>query len=418
MKKVYFFVVFISLLFISIYWNIVTYENYTIGFKNYIRKNSNEINSINPNDTNFNDLEFLIEILKNNKVLFLGESLHYDGTTFLAKTRLVKFLHEKLGYDVLLFETGKYETWLMTNSFKQTKLLSASTGMYEFWSNSNEMKDLWRYVENDLNCPLRIFGFDIQFSGNLTDSSRAKLLVEYLEIKNIDISNYKNFFFILPKLKEYSFYSHENLGLEFKDSILLDLDNLINVLDDKLINERDSVYLNYLSGMRYWFGCVWKYQIGDPNRFQIRDSLMAQNILNIIANEERESKVIIWCSNLHGIYDNKQYTSKEGLEFTTMANYIKTKYKDESYSIVFSNYCRMNSRNLSWRKASNKSLEYYLHSLNNNYCFINFRTFKKSYQPFDDGIIIRANQEINYKGNWFDMIDGYFFIDTMKSCTY
>ena len=39
----------------------------------------------------------------------LGEHPYDDGTTFVAKTRLVRFLHEQMGFNVLAFESGLYD---------------------------------------------------------------------------------------------------------------------------------------------------------------------------------------------------------------------------------------------------------------------------------------------------------------------
>ena len=70
------------------------------GIKDYVKKNLHIVNSINPKDTNFDDL---VEI-GDAKLVLLGEQCHGDGDTFAAKSRLVKYLHEKKGFNVLAFE--------------------------------------------------------------------------------------------------------------------------------------------------------------------------------------------------------------------------------------------------------------------------------------------------------------------------
>ena len=41
----------------------------------------------------------------------LGESGHGVREFNLAKVRLIRFLHEEMGFDVLAFESGLFECW-------------------------------------------------------------------------------------------------------------------------------------------------------------------------------------------------------------------------------------------------------------------------------------------------------------------
>ncbi len=41
-------------------------------------------------------------------MVLLGEQHHGDGATFQAKTRLVKYLHEQKGFNVLVWESDVY----------------------------------------------------------------------------------------------------------------------------------------------------------------------------------------------------------------------------------------------------------------------------------------------------------------------
>ncbi|HWB93096.1 MAG TPA: hypothetical protein VG605_14635, partial [Puia sp.] len=67
------------------------------------------IRSIDANDTDFTDLAKLRSALGDARIVLLGEQTHGEGSTFQAKTRLIKFLHEKMGFDVLAFESGFYD---------------------------------------------------------------------------------------------------------------------------------------------------------------------------------------------------------------------------------------------------------------------------------------------------------------------
>ena len=75
----------------------------------WLQDNAIHLSSIDPNNTDFADLRPLENVIKNTKVVMLGEQSHGDGTTFLAKVRLIKFLHQELGFDVLAFESGLYD---------------------------------------------------------------------------------------------------------------------------------------------------------------------------------------------------------------------------------------------------------------------------------------------------------------------
>lgn len=66
------------------------------------------VNSVNIYDDEFSDLLFLKEILQNKRIVVLSEATHQDGTALSAQGRIVRFLHEKMGFNLVLFENGFY----------------------------------------------------------------------------------------------------------------------------------------------------------------------------------------------------------------------------------------------------------------------------------------------------------------------
>ena len=73
--------------------------------KEYVLHNSIRISSISPDSTNYDDLSAIGNSIGNAQIVMLGEQDHGDASTFLAKTRLIKYLHEKKGFNVLAFES-------------------------------------------------------------------------------------------------------------------------------------------------------------------------------------------------------------------------------------------------------------------------------------------------------------------------
>ncbi|HEV7993374.1 MAG TPA: hypothetical protein VGP25_16230 [Gemmatimonadaceae bacterium] len=62
-------------------------------------------------DGDFSDLRFLATTLQGKRLVQLGESGHGVSEFSLAKVRLIKFLHEELGYDVIAFESSLFACW-------------------------------------------------------------------------------------------------------------------------------------------------------------------------------------------------------------------------------------------------------------------------------------------------------------------
>ena len=75
----------------------------------WIQDNAVVVRSVEPGDENFGDLMPLADSIGTARVVQIGEASHSAGTDFMTKVRLIKFLHEKMGFDVLVWESGLFD---------------------------------------------------------------------------------------------------------------------------------------------------------------------------------------------------------------------------------------------------------------------------------------------------------------------
>ncbi|HWU54118.1 MAG TPA: hypothetical protein VN175_01370, partial [Rhizomicrobium sp.] len=82
------------------------------ALQTWIAANAVTVRSVDAADEDFSDLEPLAKAIGPAQVVALGEPGHGAGTSFAAKVRLIKFLHQHLGFDVLVWESGMYDVEL------------------------------------------------------------------------------------------------------------------------------------------------------------------------------------------------------------------------------------------------------------------------------------------------------------------
>jgi erythromycin esterase len=122
------------------------------------------LRSISPADTSFADLQPLKQVIGDARIVMLGEATHGDGAGILARTRLIRFLHQEMGFDVLAFESSMYscaaaDRMLQTGSDALTAVQACA---YRIWSDAQEIVPLAEYLSGTAQTsrPLHLAGFD------------------------------------------------------------------------------------------------------------------------------------------------------------------------------------------------------------------------------------------------------------------
>jgi erythromycin esterase len=135
----------------------------------WLKSHTSALRSIDPANEDFSDLEPIRYAIGDRRIVQLSEQSHGDGSTFHARTRLIKFLHQKCGFDVLAFESGLYDcrkAWELLREGKMSHRDAISNGVFDIWVSSQEVQPLIEYLGQQANGkhPLEICGFDCQFT--------------------------------------------------------------------------------------------------------------------------------------------------------------------------------------------------------------------------------------------------------------
>lgn len=124
----------------------------------------------------FSDLQFLKSLLQGKRIVQLGEASHGVAESNWAKVRLIKFLHQQMGFDVLAFE-GSLDQCI--DADRQVGVLATREVMrrclFLTW-NTTEIEGLFDYLKAQRkgSNPLALAGFDVQFSGWHLDKARLR----------------------------------------------------------------------------------------------------------------------------------------------------------------------------------------------------------------------------------------------------
>jgi erythromycin esterase len=388
----------------------------------------NKINTINSDSTNFSDLLFLEKVLDGVQIVALGEQLHYDGATFDAKVRLIKYLHEKLGYNVIAFESGLYDCTKANDliSYRQdgndTNYLNQA--IFGIW-NCKEVHELSAYINETQKTsnPLILSGFDIQFAGIIARNYLVKdfnQFIDYVEKMSnqqldidttqlnqslISLVRYSNFF---KKLSP-----DDTLILSSTIDTLLATINKTNV-DNEYVAFWTQVFISIKADYR-------KKYLKDDAHSALRDSMMAENVEWLAKEKFKNQKIILWAANTHIANSTQSVVHDYFGKNIIMGKDLKRKFGDLYYSVVFTSYGGRFLGNwfinsLVTKKPKKKSVETFLHQQEFDYSFMDLRKQEDKNNPYFFNSKIFGNLPL--KMNVYEVTDGIFFINKMYPATY
>lgn len=418
------------LIIIGLLVRLMTMGQDTLLTRDFLTEQVVPVSSILPTETATADLDFLKQELEGVSMVMLGEQSHGDGGSFLAKTRLIKYLHEELDFDLLVFESGLidcYRVWNEINAGADS-LGVFDLGLFPVWTQSEQVIPLMQYVLNEAKSadPLILAGFDIQPTGSaMPMKKRFGELRAFLNthVKGFEEEDYPTFFRLIanPQMAMRQRPDAEQQGLFSKE---------VRKMEKAILSSGSGteahIVARAIRNLKQTFDLFWHADLRKPGNtphvFNLRDKGMADNMTLLREHIYPGKKMIVWGANTHLGYGRGFLRGFDGQEaadpgMVPMGQYLKIDLRDELYTISFTSYegkiGSMRGDVFDIPPAATGTLEEKLSHLPISQGFLSLRNPALNNAKFAS----RMYGHSEMTGRWSKMTDAIFYIKTMTEST-
>lgn len=260
------------------------------------------------------------------RVVMLGEH-HSDGTSLLAMTELVRQLHERHGFDVLLFESGlldlaEVDVRLGSSTEPVGKVIDNRVAYP--WAHSNEARGVFDYVRATKRSarPMTLGGFDVYEQGaELVERAVQPAQPTEAEANCLQATIHQ------PLLHTEPCFESVAASLLAR----LDVHSLAARVIENLrtTNAAEALRVGAPS-QRTPEGVAYMNRVG-PQMVTLRDEGMARTLRWLLEHRFKGQKVIVWGAQLH-----VARTSPAGI--TTMGQLVNSSLGTQSRVLAFTWY--------------------------------------------------------------------------------
>ena len=288
----------------------------------------------------FSDLQPLKQAIGTRRIVQIGESHHSVAEYHHLKTRLVKFLHEEMGFDVLAFESSIYECFAAD---LRTLSPAAAIGatIFPVWA-TEDMVPLFDYLKRSQSSerPLTFAGFDTQISAYGAVTTRPAFFrrvvgavdTEYAErVAAFDAEFVERIRIEGPRYAR----AEEETLVAFYDRLAAFIAANRDRLNAAFPHDPTAFFAYRAAWSSARFVQQLRSYLDNPDdasmegHFALRDQAMADNLTALARELYPDRKIIVWAANLHVRHANHETS----YEFPTMGGWLVERFRNELYTI-------------------------------------------------------------------------------------
>lgn len=293
-------------------------------------------------DQDFSELKPIADAIGKARIVQLGESSHGSGSMNQLKTRLIKYLHQQHGFNLIAFESSMFAC---NRGQEQNTAIAADTLMfsciYGVW-HTEEALELFRYIKQTQSSdrPLRLAGFDPSTSSasdnatnvrnfyqqalsSLTPEQRQEVTDLALEVLTLQRDDgykcFQNDSAACARIKN----QHASLKIRLQQASAL-LDGLTSV-------QGQLAYLLMLSNQH-----AIDSHLNEANKngrwIEARDLGMATNITGLLQRRYPQEKMLVWAHNAH-IAEDFPWERLRSANEKVMGMHLHQQWQDELFTI-------------------------------------------------------------------------------------
>jgi erythromycin esterase len=405
--------------------------------RSYVTTNTVPVATLDAASDDYADLAPVGQAIGDARVVMLGEQDHGDGPAFQAKTRLVKYLHERKGFTVLAFESDFYG---LTTGWDQLAKQPDSIrhflqrNIFLIWSNSADCRYLFQqYIPQSFQTanPLNITGFDSQLFQQYSYEHLKYDLDKYLVGQGIASK--------FPSAAAYQAFlaaveariTEQRKPGSFRPGMQQALENGLQLIGQAQLAAGDT------SAWRRVVESLRAYIVLDRVAAEgARDKAMADNLTFLLTHQYKDAKIIVWAANQHIMKHTDQVPSEskasKGTDFSLVMRHKMGTYfvqdpqwARQTYVLGFASYQgtagRLGTATYPVQVPDKNGLETWVPT-SMAYGFLDFAPYNKQFNYPATPFLLKSPSHYTVPARvapiaWNLVYDGLFFIREMRATT-